>query len=201
MSHGPFVCRGRFSFIPSARRVLCLLRPPLTSSVFRIVTVASCGGSSRFSFCNDFVFFSPWTSAHTLDALPPSGGGLGPGAGVQRANPGCWTRRAPQPSSSTSHAPPRLGDGDAGKSRRGERGRLTGAASPLGRDRRACRLLTWAVAQGRVCGGQPWRRRPRLPRDRGQAPPMLAVKAAASPRPSPPFHACQRLSELVVCLP
>lgn len=135
MSHGPFVCRGRFSFIPSARRGLCLLRPPLTSSVFRIVTVASCGGSSRFSFCNDFVFFSPWTSAHTLDALPPSGGGLGPGA--QRANPGCWTRRAPQPSSSTSHAPPRLGDGDAGKSRRWERGRLTGAASPLGRDRRA----------------------------------------------------------------
>lgn len=137
MSHGPFVCRGRFSFIPSARRGLCLLRPPLTSSVFRIVTVASCGGSSRFSFCNDFVFFSPWTSAHTLDVLPPSGGGLGPGAGVQRANPGCWTRRAPQPSSSTSHVPPRLGDGDAGKSRRGERGRLTGAASPLGRDRRA----------------------------------------------------------------
>lgn len=201
MSHGPFVCRGRFSFIPSARRVLCLLRPPLTSSVFRVVTIASCGGSSRFSFCNDFVFFSPWTSAHTLDALPPSGGGLGPGAGGQRANPGCWTRRAPQPSSSTSHAPPRLGDGDAGKSRRWERGRLTGAASPLDRDRRACRLLAWAVAQGRVCGGQPWRRGPCRPRDRGQAPPMLAVKAAASPRPSPPFHACQRLSELVVCLP
>lgn len=191
LSHVLFVSLDSFSLIRPAFPILCFLRTVhITSLVFRIITFASCG-SSRFSLCDYFVFFSFLTSAHTLYALPPSSGGSAP-------EPGFSTLCARKPCSVTSHALPHLRNGD-------ENGswceRLTEASFLPYLSRLVCQSRTEGLdcsspgpflrvvfvvgSLGEAGRTSPW--------DRGRAPPALAVKAVASPRPSLPFLRCGSL--------
>lgn len=176
LSHVLFVSLDSFSLIRPAFPILCFLRTVhITSLVFRIIIVASCG-SSRFSLCDYFVFFSFLTSAHTLYALPPNSGGSAP-------EPGFSTLCALKPRSVTSHALPHLRNGD-------ENGcwweRLTEASFLPYLSRLVCQSRTEGLdcsspgpflrvvfvvgslgEAGRIspwdCGGQPRRSRPYLP--------------------------------------
>lgn len=139
-------------------RFLCSTLP-VTSIVFRIVIVASCGPSCC-GLCNYLVFFSLSTSAHARCARPPSRGGFGPGARLRRPKP-------------SSRPRPRVPICEMGVMRRaavgrGPRRRLSRPAclvSRAGRERRA-----WPSSPGpggRVSLWDAGRAPPCLPRRRG----------------------------------
>lgn len=180
-------------------RFLCSTLP-VTSIVFRIVIVASCGPSCC-GLCNYLVFFSLSTSAHARCARPPSRGGFGPGARPRRPKP-------------SSRPRPRVPICEMGVTRRvavgrGPRRRLSRPACLVlraGRERRA-----WPSSPGprlrapRGCAraGQPWAGRPSLPlgrRDAGRAPRACreggGFPACSGPSYTAVLCTCARLSAL-----
>lgn len=177
-------------------RFLCSTLP-VTSIVFRIVIVASCGPSCC-GLCNYLVFFSLSTSAHARCARLPSRGGFGPGARPRRPKP-------------SSRPRPRVPICEMGVMRRaavgrGPRRRLSRPAclvSRAGRERRAWPSLPGPrlrAPRGCARAGQPWAGRPSLPlgrrtQDAGRAPPCLPRRRGL-PRV---FWPLLRRSSLHVC--